>query len=853
MAFNPFHQFRRYNKAIFAILAIICMFTFVLSSGMGGGGDLFTQIGDWLGGRAGANTLISVGGKNFDAREVDQIRIQRSLASDYMDNCVAASQANLMGRVNAGMEKLDPTARQFVGQIVQMKMFAQMVPSMQQQYVEIVRNAARYDQVIMNFLASAQRENRTDDVNTLAGIRTLLLQDYRQLGRRGNESYFGGRMRERDLESTAEFLMWLHQADQLGIKLTRSDIAQEIADETGGITAESATAIDRGLRERYAGFSADSLYAALGDELRVRMAQAAFLGTAARTRTGSPSVLTPEEEWDLFKDARTTIRVGLIELPVDSFLSQVTGKPTNEELKKLFDEHKNDEPLPYLERPGFKEPRRIQVEWVNGKADSAFYQKAAVQLMPVFQTIRLFGLASPGEAALAPLALDAELYYAQRDYLFRESPWSDPFFPRVHDTSIVQAQNLKMLVGATLAAAGTGAPVLSGPLSFEGSILFTETLERSKLGLAMLGFGASDAYGATAAALALTPQPLGIDVLRQPLRDKASVALGKGLLEADLVAFRAKIAELGKEKDKTPLRKTVDEFIAQRGMFRGATTELRDRFNLVDDPGMTKLKDIYLHGHRDDPLGLGFGAPFFEDPARFGGVSTYNPREFPTTEEEGKFIFWLTEDRADRVPKFENAKLAVENAWRKQKARQIAKESADKLMTAVKNAQGDIPKLRDLAAQNGDRTFFELGPLAKRMPVPSAIAGGARQYQGPTIPQERIAFPSDELLTGLLELRKEARGAATVLADMPKTHYYVTSLIFRDEPSQDEFRRAYVGSMARAIEVDRLLPELAMDSRIKFQRETVKQLRESAKVKINQAAVPAPTPASSEPDIPVEG
>ena len=35
MAFNPFHQFRRYNKVIFAILAIICMFTFVLSSGMG--------------------------------------------------------------------------------------------------------------------------------------------------------------------------------------------------------------------------------------------------------------------------------------------------------------------------------------------------------------------------------------------------------------------------------------------------------------------------------------------------------------------------------------------------------------------------------------------------------------------------------------------------------------------------------------------------------------------------------------------------------------------------------------------------------------------------------------------------
>src|SRR5205814_2708257 len=138
-----------------------------------------------------------------------------------------------------------------------------------------------------------------------------------------------------------------------------------------------------------------------------------------------------------------------------------------------------------------------------------------------------------------------------------------------------------------------------------------------------------------------------------------------------------------------------------------------------------------------------------------------------------KVVFWLTEDRADRVPRFENAKQIVENAWRRQQARQIAKEAADKLMTTVKSAQGDVPKLRDLAAQNGDRSFFELGPLAKRMPVPNVVAGAARQYQGPSIPQERIAFPSDELLNGMLDLRKEPRGAATVLADMPKAHFYV--------------------------------------------------------------------------------
>ena len=53
MAFNPFHAFRRYKKAAFAVLTIVCMFTFVLSSGIGGKSDFFDQITDLFTGRSG--------------------------------------------------------------------------------------------------------------------------------------------------------------------------------------------------------------------------------------------------------------------------------------------------------------------------------------------------------------------------------------------------------------------------------------------------------------------------------------------------------------------------------------------------------------------------------------------------------------------------------------------------------------------------------------------------------------------------------------------------------------------------------------------------------------------------------
>src|SRR5690606_28365016 len=53
MAFNPFHSFRKHRKVYFAILTIVCMFVFVLSSGIGGGGDVFDQVATWFGANRG--------------------------------------------------------------------------------------------------------------------------------------------------------------------------------------------------------------------------------------------------------------------------------------------------------------------------------------------------------------------------------------------------------------------------------------------------------------------------------------------------------------------------------------------------------------------------------------------------------------------------------------------------------------------------------------------------------------------------------------------------------------------------------------------------------------------------------
>ena len=60
MAYNPFNIFRRNQKAIFAVITVFIMFTFVLSSGLGGGADFF----DWL------NNERIFGQALFDRREL---------------------------------------------------------------------------------------------------------------------------------------------------------------------------------------------------------------------------------------------------------------------------------------------------------------------------------------------------------------------------------------------------------------------------------------------------------------------------------------------------------------------------------------------------------------------------------------------------------------------------------------------------------------------------------------------------------------------------------------------------------------------------------------------------------------
>src|SRR5438034_11105616 len=133
MAFNPFHHFRRYSKVVFAGLAILCMLTFVLSSGMGRG-DLLSRFTDWAGGGRRSEAVLTLYGKKYDTRQVLATNLGRQLASEYMTTATALAQQNLANRVMEGAGKLDGPWKPVAERLLQQRFMMQFGPQFADDY-----------------------------------------------------------------------------------------------------------------------------------------------------------------------------------------------------------------------------------------------------------------------------------------------------------------------------------------------------------------------------------------------------------------------------------------------------------------------------------------------------------------------------------------------------------------------------------------------------------------------------------------------------------------------------------------------------------------------------------------------
>src|SRR5262249_19768875 len=218
--------------------------------------------------------------------------------------------------------------------------------------------------------------------------------------------YFGGTVKT---ESLLDFEIWLHQADQLGITLSRDDVKKLVAAQaadrfqwpTGPLRDDPN--MSRVFRRTELGdVTEDALFEALTKEFRVLIAQSMLLGhndlapspsVAVNGVLQPPAAVTPIEFLQYYRDQRTQLSVVSMPLKVEDFRPEVREQPRPEDLRALFEAYKSVEPTPERDRPGFKMPRRVRVQVLTLKADDPVWRERAQTQMTV----------SPGLTALALL------------------------------------------------------------------------------------------------------------------------------------------------------------------------------------------------------------------------------------------------------------------------------------------------------------------------------------------------------------------------------------------------------------------------------------------------------------------
>lgn len=306
MAFNPFHRFRKHQKAVMAVMAMVCMFIFIFQFGRG---DLIERMMFWLGMRnnRGAEILsdgkpLRLYGQKITTGDLEDLAQRRRMASDFLVRTCYMAMDQLLGKNRDGFKDIAniPQINRILETHRQNEQFMGMVqknPNLASFVLQgMLKNLSDLDRILAakatgdigseGIPFNSLNANQPRRVNELRGVMRLEIAlnffSHPQL-------YFLGGASTAD--SLLDFKVWLHQADVLQIHLTDTALLEAIKqealerdvissfddDDVRAFVVGGANSGSRG----YPNQSPASLKSALLDEFRVLMAQ-----TGAARRSG---------------------------------------------------------------------------------------------------------------------------------------------------------------------------------------------------------------------------------------------------------------------------------------------------------------------------------------------------------------------------------------------------------------------------------------------------------------------------------------------------------------------------------------------------------------------------------------
>ncbi|HBI45463.1 MAG TPA: hypothetical protein DDY78_21805 [Planctomycetales bacterium] len=871
MAFNPFNTFRKHQKVIFAVLTIICMFVFILQFGKGDITHLFSGAGQGKG-----EKVVTLYGRDLYTNDLTGISNSRQLANEFIFTALIAAQTD----ANKDIEDYKPENADEADKRLQVLSVGRRERYRDargpEDLIRITRQSLTEIDALRHLSAPVDNSRRNRAFDDLSLIYRF---EFFQMMLSSSPFYFGGGVKPQEL---LDFEIWKHQADKLGIVLTKADTRRALAHEAAnhGLPADPGGSWkdEPIFKEWFAGRARqnkgpvpeDIVVKAVQDEFRVMIAKELVAGRAAgvpgvaEVEHSAPNLVTPYDFWKFYRNNRTTIKAVFLPLPVESFLDKTPSQPPSEEvLKDLFTKYKAAEPAPELSTPAFKEPHRIKLEYVVAAPDSEYYKarglSASIDPALYYATAALGGnLAGGGvapQAAMAATLNEDALAKDYNSYLGSGSSWlatEGRVYPfDLHDQTYLRPEVVAASVGQAFGAGLGQGSAVSAPAGYCGTIDAREAADRTRILASTFLEGTGWAVNSSPFAgfalqapfiPAMPPAAVAMRQVfekrqREVLRDKPQFFPGQpstaGLVSLDLQQFTDELGKL-KNKPDAEVQEFIRKTVKERGWELHDKAGLDDIYSVEDDRALADVKfAIGLFQQRQSRDSRQVFPPFANEVFGFQ-AGKYIPSPVLPDGRDKYLVFWRSEDERAHELDYDDARPRVLAAWRFQEARKLVLREADRISGDLSQKEAD----GQLSPQEAIKYFrdqklgqvFELVDIARLKPAPSANPGSATYYRY-VIPASQIPYAPADLLDQLMTLDKP--GQTLVFQDLPAKKWYVAVLEERpilsfDDKNKDKgFIDAYADATIR--DKDQFWRQYFEGKRqADFEEKLMRQLREEA-------------------------
>ncbi|MEZ6140101.1 MAG: hypothetical protein R3B84_05970 [Zavarzinella sp.] len=860
MAFNPFELFspkKRFTKIVFACLCITAMLIFVLSSGLGGDYDFMNFVQKLVGGNGNANSKLLAehqGGKIY-SEDLDKLSLERQVADQFMLSALDAAAVNQAGdilrKLTSGKfsdgSSIPENIRAAIANYVELKANSRKNVAASQSFQRYAY--LTFDQQAVSlrsdFIKVLQLKFTLDPKSPAAQmvdkVEKMMVHDSR-IGEGRGIRYFET-FSNVDNQGNVDFLLALQKADQLGIRYSKQATRTLINDAIGG--KDLLTAADYGeieskikdrLKTRLPELNTEMILEAIGNEFRVRAVLASVIGnletnsmfaSAGRSQVASdlPSYATPGKFFEYYRDQCSSHDFMLFEVAVKDYVAKVDELPTARQLEDFFKKYRSDISTPESATPGFKDGKKLALEYTRVDHSKRDFAKAhallkhAEMIQGAFACGTGFGFTPPVAAltlAQAPLGDElalmtayAEIEQAQSLPLFQDLYWT--FSPR---DSVVYDPLPIMSLTAGLSGTNSLTQVITAASLARTSAFQLDTRMRAAYGLQWVLAPVSPLpFYAMATSESLNPKPLPPAFYAQMLKKNLVEEQKTNLIRQDLEAFEREMAVLAAGINGTKLeaaklaekKQAITAFVVkwlnERNLTSTLMTEPKDQYEAIDDPALSKLFEVA--NRQPDGSNDIISAMYTEVPAvgTSGSVQQlYIPRRFPTTATgTTPFYFaWSIEEIAPKIyntlknaDDLTNGEMSkrVLTAWKFEKARKLADDAAAQLSKEVATQAATIAKdpsgaMRALKEFEKSHTILELDNLALQAYDPAT-----QSTKNPEIDREKVRFPSSDFADSLLDLRKQPLGSTKVLSDLPKSRYFVACRVGETLKTPDQFAK----------------------------------------------------------------